>query len=71
MELDRFAPSDDQMKKADPPREYKSLDATPLEMITQKEQIKPLVEELLKYNEIAIDLEVKHLYYLFFSIKMK
>lgn len=56
-ELDRFTPPEEQLKSSDP-TENKSLDEVPLIMIEKQEQIAPLLEDLLKYKTIAVDLEV-------------
>lgn len=55
-ELDRFTPSDAQLQKKQPEL-YKSLEDTPLIVIEKPQDLKIMMEDLGKYDEIAIDLE--------------
>ena len=41
-----------------PPISYKTLEETPFHLITKPEEIDPMIENLEKCKEIAIDLEV-------------
>ncbi|XP_076640541.1 exosome component Rrp6 [Colletes latitarsis] len=56
-ELNMFVPSDDQLKKTNLTKRYKSLEETPLIIIENVDDIKLLLEDLKQYKEIAIDLE--------------
>lgn len=56
VELDKFVPAADQLRKRDPVR-YKPLESTPLVMVEKPADVKTLLEELKNYKEIAVDLE--------------
>lgn len=55
-ELDKFQAPENQLQKNEPVK-YKPVEETPLIMINKPEDIKILINDLLKYKEIAIDLE--------------
>ncbi|KAK0176506.1 hypothetical protein PV328_000637 [Microctonus aethiopoides] len=55
-ELDKFSPSEIQMAKCKPLK-FKSLTDTPLIVIEKSQDLKIMMDDLLKYKEIAVDLE--------------
>ncbi|KAK2581222.1 hypothetical protein KPH14_008020 [Odynerus spinipes] len=55
-ELDKFQPPENQLQKREPVK-YKTLNETPLIMINKQEDIKILMNDLMRYQEIAVDLE--------------
>ncbi|XP_047361979.1 exosome component 10 [Vespa velutina] len=55
-ELNKFQPPDNQLQKGEPVK-YKTLHKTPLIMINKPEDIKILLDDLKRYQEIAVDLE--------------
>ncbi|KAF7387989.1 hypothetical protein HZH66_010756 [Vespula vulgaris] len=55
-ELNKFQPPENQLQKEEPVK-YKELHETPLIMINKPEDIKILLNDLKRYQEIAVDLE--------------
>lgn len=56
-ELDRFTPPEEQLVATDPILP-KSIEEVPLILVEKKEQVAPLLEDLMRFKTIAVDLEV-------------
>ncbi|XP_058793468.1 exosome component 10 isoform X2 [Phymastichus coffea] len=55
-ELDKFTPPEKQLLKK-PPIKFKPVDETPLIMIEKVQDLKIMLQDLMKYSELGVDLE--------------